>query len=184
VINKSLISSGFPRAVRVGEKSGLGLRRGRRLGPGDHLVEGKKSHKPDWMDSPTYDRMPALIEVREIHVHLGWRGFRAESFVGVTPLKDHVQYTKDDLPELHHARGPAELDIRAIKIPMAMNFLRRKTPERVRKEMWTCLAADNLIRQTILPSAGRSDRRTRDLSFTAAVQAVAAGRQVVALNEN
>ena len=53
----------------------------------------------------------------------------------------------------------------------------------VRKEMWTCLLAYNLIRQTLLQSARESGHRPRELSFTAAMQAIAASWLVVVLSD-
>lgn len=86
--------------------------------------------------------------------------------------------------ELYHARWLAELDIRAIKIAMGMDVLRCKTPEMVRKEMGTCLLAYNLIRRTMLQSARASGIRPRELSFTAALQSIAAGWLVIVLSED
>jgi hypothetical protein len=67
-----------------------------------------------------------------------------------------------------------ELDIRAIKITLDMDVLRCKTPEMVRREVWTHLLAYNLIRRSILQSAQASGCSPRALSFTAAMQAIAA----------
>jgi hypothetical protein len=44
------------------------------------------------------------------------------------------------------------LDIRAIKITLDMDVLRCKTPEMVRREVWTHLLAYNMIRRSILQS--------------------------------
>ena len=77
-----------------------------------------------------------------------------------------------------------ELDIRAIKITMGMDVLRCKTPEMVRKEMWTCLLAYNLVRQTMLQSARESGLRPRELSFTAALQSIAASWLVIVLSDD
>ena len=121
------------------------------------------------MDEQTYDRMPKTIEVRQVRVHVGQSGFRTESLVVVTTLTDAAEYSNDDIAALYHHRWLAELDIRAIKITMGMDILRCKTPEMVRKEMWTCLLAHNLIRQTILQSARESEHLPRQLSFTAAM---------------
>ena len=43
--------------------------------------------------------------------------------------------------------------IRAIKCTLGMDVLRCKTPEMVRKEIWTCLLPYNLIRRTMLQAA-------------------------------
>ena len=51
----------------------------------------------------------------------------------------------------------------------------------VRREIWTCLLAYNLIRQTLLASALHANRSPRQLSFTAAMQKIAAGWIAVVL---
>ena len=63
---------------------------------------------------------------------------------------------------------------RAIKISLGMDVLRCKTAEMVRREIWTCLLAYNLLRQTMLQAALASSHSPRQLSFTAALQKVAA----------
>jgi len=55
-----------------------------------------------------------------------------------------------------------------------MDVLRCKTPEMVRKEMWTCLPAYNLIRKTMLQAAHETGLSPRELSFTTAMQTIAA----------
>jgi hypothetical protein len=101
----------------------------------------------------------------------------------VTTLLDAKQYTRDDLAELYHQRWLAEIDIRAIKATMGMDVLRSKSPEMVRREVWTCLLAYNLIRQTILNGARASGLSPRQLSFTAAMQQIASGWIVVLLSD-
>lgn len=179
-----LMELGIDFVTRVHQRRPVDFRRGRRLGKGDHIVQWRRPQKPEWMDQQTYDRMPPSIEVREIHVHVGRPGSRTESFVVVTTLTDAAEYAKDDLAELYHYRWLAELDIRAIKVTMGMDILRCKTPEMVRKEMWTCLLAYNLIRQTILQSAHESGISPRRLSFTAAMQSIAASWLVMVLSDD
>ena len=106
-------------------------------------------------------------------------GNRTESFVVVTTLTDAAVYAKEDIAELYRYRWRAELDIRAIKITMGMDILRCKTPDMVRKEMWTCLLAYNLIRRTMLQAARASGLSPRELRFTAAVQSIATSWAVI-----
>jgi len=155
--------------------------RGQRLGVGDHVVTWTKPQRPDWMDETTYQRMPASIRVREIYAQVHQPGFRVESLVVVTTLTDATKYTKDDIAELYHQRWLAELDIRAIKVTMGMDVLRCQSPEMVQREIWTCLLAYNLIRQTMLEAALQAERSPRELSFTAALQKVAAAWAVLAI---
>ena len=179
-----LMELGIDLVTRVHQRRAVDFRRGRRLGQGDHVIQWNRPDKPEWMDQQTYDRMPVSIAVREIHVHVGQPGFRTESFVVVTTLTDAAEYTKDDIAELYHCRWMAELDIRAIKIALGMDILRCKTPEMVRKEMWTGLLAYNLIRQTMLQSARASGHSPRRLSFTAALQSIAASWLVIVLSDD
>lgn len=162
--------------TRLHQKRTADFRRGRRLAAGDHLVEWQRPDRPDWMDQATYDRMPASIQVREVEVKVPPRkGFRPDVLVVVTTLLDGVKYTRDDLAQLYRRRWLAELDIRAIKCSMDLDVLRCKSPEMVRTEIWIGLLAYNLIRQTLLQSALAADRSPRELSFTAAIQKIAAG---------
>lgn len=150
------------------------FRRVRRLGPGDYLVTWTRPAKPDWMDQETYERMPETLQVRQLQVQVKQPGFRVEEFTVVTTLTDADAYTKADLAELYHQRWLVELDIRALKVTLGMDVLRCKSPEMVRREIWTCLLAYNLIRQTMLEAAVASACSPRQLSFTAALQKIAA----------
>jgi putative transposase len=162
-------------ATRLHQRRTADFRRGRRLGPGDHVVAWRRPPRPDWMDPATYERMPESIELREVEVAVAQPGFRTEVLVVVTTLADARRYAREDIAELYHRRWLAELDIRAIKVTMGIDVLRCKTPEMVRREIWTCLLAYNLIRQTLLAAARHADRWPRQLSFTAAMQKIAAG---------
>jgi hypothetical protein len=140
----------------------------------DHVITWERPQRPDWMDEETYAQMPQTLSLREVHVQVNEPGFRVDSLIVVTTLTDVVKYSKDDIAELYHKRWLAELDIRAIKISLGMDVLRCHTPGMVRKEIWTCLLAYNLIRQTMLEAALAAKLSPRQLSFTAAMQKIAA----------
>lgn len=159
--------------TRLHQQRTADFRRGKRLGRGDHLVEWTRPVKPDWMDQATYEQMPPSITVREVEVHVEQPGFRTQSLVVVTTLLDAEKYRAEDLQELYHQRWLAELDIRAIKCTLGMDVLRCKSPEMVRREIWSCVLAYNLIRQALLAAAQQEDRSPRKLSFTAAMQKIA-----------
>jgi len=167
--------------VRLHQRRSFDFRRGQRLGEGDHVVTWTKPQRPTWMDEATYERMPMSIQVREVQVHVHQPGFRVESLVVVTTLTDAKEYTKEDIAELYHQRWLVELDIRAIKVTMGIDVLRCQSPEMVHREIWTCLLAYNLIRQTMLEAAIKSERSPRELSFTAALQKVAAAWAVLSV---
>jgi putative transposase len=169
-----LLERGIDFVVRLHQARTADFRRGRRLGPGDHLVDWQRPPKPEWMDQQTYERMPLSLRVREVEVQVEQPGFRVDSFVAVTTLEDADQYSRADIAELYHQRWLAELDIRTIKITLGLDVLRCKTPEMVRRELWTGLLAYNLIRQTMLQAAMPAGLSPRQLSFAAALQKIAA----------
>ena len=176
-----LLELGVDFVTRLHQLRTADFRRGQRLGAGDHVVEWLRPSRPDWMDEATYQRMPKSISVREVQVCVAQPGFRTESLVVVTTLLDARRYRLEEIAELYHQRWLAELDIRAIKVTLGMDVLRCKSPDMVRREMWTCVLAYNLIRQTMLNSALRHARSPRQLSFTAAMQKIAASCTVVPL---
>jgi hypothetical protein len=145
------------------------------------VVTWERPKKPGWMDQETYDQMPETLRLRQVHVQVNQPGFRVESLIVVTTLTDATRYSKDDVAELYHRRWLAELDIRAIKISLGMDVLRCKTPNMVRKEIWTCLLAYNLIRQSMLEAARAAKLSPRQLSFTAAMQKIAASWAILAV---
>lgn len=174
---------GIDFVVRLYQNRAADFRRGRRLGKGDHLVEWIRPARPPWMDEETYARMPESIELREVLVQVDQPGFRTESFVVVTTLCDVEECPAEEIAQLYRGRWLAELDIRTIKITLDMDVLRCKTPEMVRREVWTHLLAYNLIRRSILQSAQASGLSPRELSFTAAMQTIAASWLVAVLSD-
>ena len=160
--------------MRLHQRRKTDFTRGRQLGHGDHVVQWHRPKRPEWMDQAMYDRMPASIEVREVHVDVKKPGFRVDSLVVVTTLTDATTYTQEDLATLYRQRWHVELDIEALKITLGMDVLRCKTPEMVEKEIWVCLLAYNVIRQVALQAALEAELLPRQISFAAAMQAIAA----------
>jgi hypothetical protein len=150
------------------------FRRGESLGKHDHVVTWLRPPRPKWMDKETYDRMPLSLTLREVQVQVQEPGFRVESLIAVTTLTNARRYTRDDIAELYRRRWMVELDLRAIKGSLGLDCLRCKSPEMVRKELWSGLLAYNLIRQAMAQSALGHGVSPRQLSFTAAMQKLAA----------
>lgn len=138
------------------------FRIGTRLGERDHLIVlTKPKAKPDWMSQADYARAPATLTVRE---------FRAGGKTLVTTMLCPKAAPKGELKALYRRRWTAELDLRNIKTTLGMNTLRCKSPEMVRKELWTYLLAYNLIRLLMAQAALLADQIPRQLSFKHAVQ--------------
>ena len=152
-----------------------------RLGKGEWLITWPKPDRPAWMDKETYARMPKTLQLRRIHVAVAERGFRTRSLDIVTTLLDTERYTRQEIAQLYRGRWLVEIDIRAIKSTMGMDVLRCKSPQMIRKEIWTCLLAYNMIRQKILQSAFEQDISPRAMSFTNALQMIAAAWMVMPL---
>jgi putative transposase len=172
---------GVDAVVRQHQQRITDFRRGQSLGHEDHLARWRRPERPTWMDVETYEQMPEFLDVRELRVHVHQPGFRTEALIVVTTLTDHQTYSSQEIASLYHKRWLVELDIRAIKISLGIDVLRCRSPHMVRKEIWSCLLAYNLIRKTILEAAYVADVSPRELSFTAAMQAIGAGWTAVLL---
>lgn len=157
------------------------FRRGKRLGKDDHIVTWLKPMKPRTIDTRTYNSLPDSLTIRECRVQVAQPGFRVRVLVIATTLLDHVQFPPSELAELYRARWNAELDLRSLKQTMQMDVLRCKTPELVRKELWTHILAYNLIRTIIAQAAAIHHLEPRSISFKGAIQSLEAFQPVIAL---
>jgi len=166
------LQRGVEVVVRLHQLRRCDLRRGRRLGPDEHVVTWPKPPRPDWMDEATYQALPEDLELREVRVRVRQRGFRTKVLVVVTTLLDAAAYTAADLADLYRLRWHAELDLRCLKITLGMDVLRCKSPAMVRKEVWAHLLTYNLIRAVLAQAAREFGADPRELSFTGALQAL------------
>ena len=158
------------------------FRRGRRLGKEDRLVTWQKPvQRPEWMNCETYNALPEELELREVRIHVTQPGFRAESLVLVTTLLDAEEVSSATLAQVYRIRWHVELDLRSIKVTLKMDVLRCKTPEMVRKEIWTHLLAYNFIRTMMAQAAAIIGVPPRELSFAGAMQTFNAFHEVLQL---
>lgn len=158
--------------ARMHQGRHVDFRRGRRLGKYDHIIAWKKPQRPTWMDQETYDAIPETLEMREIRYNVVEDGFRTETITVATTLTDAEKYSKEDIAELYGFRWNSELDIRSIKDSLNLGHVRCKSPEMVRKELWTTLLGYNLIRTTAAAAALLHDKQPRQISFTSTCQYV------------
>lgn len=156
------------------------FRRGQRLGQGDHIVQWKKPNRIRSVDRNTLKSLPERLTMRETRVCIGQPGFRCRSMIVVSTLLDAEEVTANDLAELYRARWNVELDLRSLKQTLQMDILRCKTPELVRKEIWTHILAYNLIRTVIAQAATKHDVAPRTISFKGAVQTLEAFQPLIA----
>lgn len=167
-----LQARGVQVVVRLHQRRHSDFRRGRRLGPDDHVVSWVKPACPDWMDAATYATMPETLEVREVRKRITIPGYRVKQLTVVTTLLEETEYPTEDIAELYHQRWQVELDIRAIKATLQMDDLRCVTPFMVEKEIWVHLLGYNLIRKVAAQAALQAGVCARQISFAASQQAV------------
>jgi DDE family transposase len=155
------------------------FRCGKRLGKGDHMVYWPRPYirSLSWL---AQRQLPEFLTVRETRVLVRQLGFRSRKLIIVTTLLDAEEVTASDLAELYRARWNAELDLRSLKQTMQMDILRCKTPELVRKEIWTHILAYNLIRTIIAQAAAKHSVEPRTISFKGAIQILEAFQPLIA----
>jgi IS4 transposase len=177
----TLQQRGVDYVTRLNSNRNADFRRGQRLGKGDHIVQWRRPsiiRKIDWQ---TLKSLPEFLTVRETRVQIEQPGFRTRTIIVVTTLLDAEEVTANDLAELYRARWNAELDLRSLKQTMQMDILRCKTPELVRKELWTHVLAYNLIRTIIAQAASNHDVEPRSISFKGAIQTLEAFQPLLAI---
>lgn len=149
------------------------FRRGRKLGRHDHLVVW---HRPQFdrqrFDRAAYEALPETLVMRELRYRVKQRGFRTQEIRLVTTLLDAEAFPQAELAALYRQRWHCELDLRSLKPVLGLGRLRCKTPQMVRKELWTHLLGYNLVRQQMARAARLHHCSPRRLSFKGAVQAL------------
>lgn len=160
------------------------FRRGKRLGKDDHIVRWPKPSIVRAVDWSTYKTLPDYLEVRETRIRVEQPGFRTKTIIVVTTLLDPEATTKEDLADLYRRRWSQELDIRDFKISLQMDILRCKTPELVRKEIWTHILAYNLIRTIMAQAASQHELHPREISFKGTVQTLEAFQPIIGCQSN
>jgi len=166
--------------ARLHHRRPIDFRRGRRLGPGDHLITWTRPKKPAWMGQEQYDQIPETLTLREVQFQVTVPGCRVETLTVITTLTDPEMYSRQDIADLYGFRWNAELDIRQIKQTLHLDHARCKTPAMVRRELWVTLLAYNLIRKVIATAAAVHHKPPRQLGFTRACQSILASWMLLA----
>lgn len=139
------------------------FRKGLIFGVLDHLTVWRcPKQLPTWLGTQT---LPAEMSVRELRFRIEVPGFRTEMVTLVTTLTDAELYSKEDLADLFFQRWQVELRLRDIKVMLGMDMLRTTTPERVRKELWMCLAGYNVLRTLMYEAAQKAGVPVARMSF-------------------
>jgi hypothetical protein len=155
--------------LRLHQRRRVDFRRGRHLGPWDHLVTWQKPQRPEWMDEPTYRRLPEALTVRELRFRVGAKNARSRVITLATTLSARA-FPKGAIADLYRARWRAELDLRSLKSILHMDILRGRTPAMLRKELWAHFLAYNLIRTVMAQAALTHHRPPHTISFKGTLQ--------------
>jgi IS4 transposase len=148
-------------------------RRGRRLGPDDRLVEWHKEARPKWMSPVQFEALAPSQQLRLVRFSSqGRRPWRAKQIMLVTTLLDAKAYPARDIAELYGLRWEVETDLGHLKTTMKMEFLRTRTPQMIKRELWAYLLAYNLVRTLMWQAALRRRCLPIRLSFKGAIQQI------------
>jgi hypothetical protein len=144
------------------------------LGQDDLLIHWNKPIKSlaSSYSPQEWERLPAVLVLRQIKVTVEQPGFRVTSFYLITTLLDAEAYPASELADLYFQRWDVELFFRDIKTTMGMDILRCKTPDMVRKEILMHLIVYNGIRCLMREAAASQDEPIRRISFKGSVLAL------------
>jgi hypothetical protein len=141
--------------------------------PDGDIILWRRPNKPHGMSGEQYRSYPETLLMRQVTVDARDKDNRVEQFKVITTILDPWVDGRE-IGELYERRWQGEVDIRSIKSTMKMDVLRCKTPEMVRKEIWTHLLAYNLLRTVMAVAASESGVEPREISFKGAKQALTA----------
>jgi hypothetical protein len=141
--------------------------------PDGDVIVWQRPNKPHGMKGEQYRTYAKTLLMRQVSVDARDKDNRVEQFKVITTILD-ASIDGGQIGKLYERRWDGEVDIRSIKSTMKMDVLRCKTPEMVRKEIWTHLLAYNLLRTVMAVAAAENAIEPRQVSFKGAKQAVTA----------
>jgi hypothetical protein len=175
------LERGSHAVLRIHQRRKIDFRRGRRLGPDDHLVTWNKHPTcPPWMDRDTYDALPQTLTLREIRIRVPKGRGRTREIVVVTTLLDPGRYPKGEIAALYRMRWQAEVDLRSLKQTLQMDFLRGQTPAMLHKELWAHFLVYNLLRTIQAQAAEKHGQQPWQISFKGTLQTLTAFAEILA----
>ncbi len=113
----------------------------------------KPKTRPKELTTQEFTIIPDTLTVRVIKYYIPSSGYRTKYVILVTTLLDPEVYPTTEIMRLYGQRWNVELDLKHLKTTLGMDILRGKTPEMVRKEIYTYLLAYNLL-LTLMWEAG------------------------------
>lgn len=108
--------------------------------------------------------------MRQLSYQVTQAGFRTKTVTLVTTLLDAQTYSRDSLAALYRLRWQAEVNLKHLKTTLKLEFVRCKSPEMVRKDLWVHCLSYNLLRAFLFDSATAMIIPTLQLSVQSARQ--------------
>jgi hypothetical protein len=151
-----------------------GRRRIKRLARNDWLVRWQKtpSAKSPWLNALELASLPKEMTLRAVKGSCYQKGFRGRQLTVLTTLLDPQLYPAQAILEAYLRRWRLEMCLDDLKTTLHMEFLRSRSPEMVRKEMYTRLIAHNLIRCTMAKAAAEYQQPLERISFKGSLDAL------------
>lgn len=150
----NLCRRGVDSVMRLHHARKIDFRQGRRLGADDRLVVwDKPQQRPTGFSQEEFDALPETLTVRLIRLQVACEGFRTRTVILVTTLLDPEIYPADAIRALYGERWNVELHFHQIKVLLALDILRCKSPDLIEKELAIHLIAYNLVRVLMQRSA-------------------------------
>ena len=137
------------------------------LGNNDYIDTWHRPQRARWMPQELYDSIPEQMEIRIVTFDATTEN-QTEDLNVATTLIDHKKYPAGAIGKLYGYRWHAELDIFSIKQSLNLDHLRCKSPDMIRRELWTTLLAYNMVRLACAQAAAVHDKLPRQMSFTIA----------------
>jgi len=162
-----LKSRGVDVCMRLHQLRQIDLSRVKWLIDNDYIDTWQRPQRARWMSPELYDSLPQQMKIRIVTFNVTTEN-QTEPIQVVTTLLDHKKYPASEIGALYGYRWHAELDIFAIKQSLNLDHLRCKSPDMVRREIWTTLLAYNLVRLVCAQAAFVHDKLARQMSFTIA----------------
>lgn len=161
-----IVRSGRNRHWVTRAKTQMQLRRVRRLGPNDTVVEIELSDQT----RRAYPDLPEPWLVRAIQYQR--KGFRPSTLL--TSLLDPVAYPANEIVTLYHDRWELEIGYDEVKTHMLEReeTIRSRTPAGVRQEIWGIGLAYNLVRLEMERAADEAGVEPTRISFVNALALV------------
>lgn len=137
------------------------------IGDNDCIDTWYRPQKAKWMSQELYNSIPEQMDIRVLSFNARTNN-EAEPIIVVSTLIDHTTYPANEIGRLYGYRWYVELDIFSIKQMLNLDHLRCKSPDMIRRELWTTLLAYNMVRLVCAQAAFVHDKLARQMSFTIA----------------